>query len=309
MSEPEEPEPTEGTDQDNGDEVTIRFRPGRSTPIWRPVIPPETWVAMTKNILPSVNIAAQLQTTFNFSPVIQVLGEAAEQFRQNVAAFARNLENFEERWLAALPDNWRDRETVRSVHDVIDLMQETGLCLVWCPRAEVLKGLLEAESAARTGVLLASRELVAEDLRLSLQTIDDPVLDEYVGCAMDALNAFADGHPRAAQALAATCLTALMAGVSGVKKFKHARSKFDKDPMEAGISTFRNWCVQKMLHRSINSFYADRDPVPAEFNRMASAHLVSLVQFNDVNCLAALLLVNAYLRELALVPEDREEVA
>lgn len=146
-----------------------------------------------------------------------------------------------------------------------------------------------------------------EDLRSSLSSVGEPSLEEYRTYALKAVAAFEGGHYEAAQALAGNCITGMIHSLFGLFKFRDAQAKFQKDPMEAGINSFRNWCVQALLYRCLQTFFPEKgDPVPGEFSRHASAHTVSPEQYTEVNSLASLLLLNAFLRETELLSVDEE---
>ena len=217
-------------------------------------------------------------------------------------------------WLAeslrnALPPNWRDLGNSREV-EVLAIMAETGWCLVWCPRRELIERLLEApDLEARTIVLLGAQELVVEDMRACLAEITSEDVAGHRTAAQQAIDAFEAGHVEAAQALAAAAISALINGTLGLT-FHRAEESLQGDPMEASIKAFRKRAVFNMVSISLQRYYADRgDPVPASFSRHATAHSISNEQYTKVNSLAALLLLVAFIKELDLLLEATDDAA
>lgn len=76
----------------------------------------------------------------------------------NLAAFVEALKKFD-------PPNWHGLEAT-SIGSIVDVMDETGWCLVWCPRATVVERVVAAESNRdRVAALLASKVEIIEDVR------------------------------------------------------------------------------------------------------------------------------------------------
>ena len=237
--------------------------------------------------------------SYNVGALLKTWAEPMRELQQQLGSMAELAGRAQEKWLSSLPDNWRTPDgKAGAVHEIYDLMIETGWCLVWCPRLEVLELLLgTADEAERVRLLLANRKLIEEDLRGSLSLVQHEKLSDHRFAALKALTAFEDGHAEAAQALAASCLTSVIGSVYNLR-FNQAVAEFDCDPMETAGWAFRASCVDLLVCRSLAQYHSDRgDPVPDTFSRHASAHSVSAVQFTEVNSLASLLLLNAFLRE------------
>jgi hypothetical protein len=206
----------------------------------------------------------------------------------------------------ALPPNWRDLGHSSRLDQVLAIMDETGWCLVWCPRGELIEQLVDAPDVdARTAILLNAQELVLEDLRECLADTDGEEIADHRDAAWRAIDAFASGHDAAAQALAASDLSALINGTLGLS-FHGAEQRLQGDPMEASINAFREQAVFNMVSLSLQRYYADRgDPVPASFSRHATAHSISNEQYTKINSLAALLLLVAFIKELDLLLDSQ----
>jgi hypothetical protein len=307
VDQPEEEEP-------EGDpEREINVRPSFAIPQLRLTIPPEVLTNMRQNLLPGIeafNRASQEWAESFRNAFIPFTVSVGTRLQESMREIAKAVSVLGEQWLASLPDNWRDEGSARMVHDIFDLMQETGWCLVWCPRAEIIRELLGLpDQDSRTAALLARKQDAIDDIRASLALVKDPALLRYRDFALKALDSFSDGHPEAAQALVATTQITMITEVFNLRKLKHARVTFDKDPMTANIRSFRNWCVQARLRQSLRPFSGDTDPVLEQFNRNGSAHCISPIQFTEVNSLTSLLLLNALLRETSLLFTEEEDAA
>jgi hypothetical protein len=181
-------------------------------------------------------------------------------------------------------------------------MDETGWCLVWCPRGDIIDELLAAPDVeARTRIVLDSKGVICDDLRDCLRGADRSELDAHRHAPGRAIDAFAAGHFESAQALAASDISALIGGTLGLN-FGAARKAFEGDPMQQSINRFRQQAVFNMVSRSLQRYFADRgDPVPTAFSRHATSHSISDDQYTEVNSLSSLLLVVAFIKELDLL--------
>jgi hypothetical protein len=206
----------------------------------------------------------------------------------------------------ALPPNWRSLDS-SAVDTILKVMDETGWCLVWCPRGEIIEELLAAPDVeARTRFVLDSKAVICDDLRDCLREADRSELDAHRHAAGRAIDAFVAGHFEAAQALAASDISALIGETLGLN-FAAAREAFEGDPMQQSINRFRQQAAFNMVSRSLQRYFADRgDPVPTAFSRHATSHSISDDQYTEVNALSSLLLVVAFIRELDLLMREQD---
>jgi hypothetical protein len=237
----------------------------------------------------------------------------AESMQPFYDAIQRSISSIDFSWVhealqRMLPPNWRDLEWC-DVDRALEVMDETGWCLVWCPRVGVVKELIrEGDLAARTRMILDAKAAVVEDMDECLAGMKHSESQEYRQAATKALRAFDDGHVEAAQALAAAVISAVINGGFRLPSFGEARTRFQGDPKEASIRAFREQAVFNMVARSLQAYYAHRgDPVPPSFSRHATAHSVSDEQYNEVNALAALLLAVAFTKEADLLMQWSDE--
>ncbi|MGS2620189.1 hypothetical protein ACVCAH_37900 [Micromonospora sp. LZ34] len=86
---------------------------------------------------------------------------------------------------------------------MFSLVQDEGIPLVWVPRKEIVRQVLQsANRDERIKVLLAHRDDVIQDCQDVLAKVSDGELVSQFPLAASAVDAFADGHDEAAQSLA-----------------------------------------------------------------------------------------------------------
>lgn len=224
------------------------------------------------------------------------LGAVAQVLNDLKPTFADIAERFQ----ATLPDNWKGSESITEIGKIFDVMQTTGWCLAWAPREEIVRNILaEEEDSERSRVLLSHRDEIVADIRGVLDNVLTSDLVHYRESAGKALSAFQGGHPEAAQAFAATIMTALIQSHMGYRTFGEARRDLEGDPRKHGIGTFRRAAVFNQVAMSLQEYYEHRGhEVPRTFSRHATAHAISSEQFTEINALSSLLLLGGFLREL-----------
>jgi hypothetical protein len=210
------------------------------------------------------------------------------------------LERLADVWSASLPMNWREVKP-GGVEAAIDVMSRTGIPLAWIPRTPIVEMVLEAGTdSERTSILLDHQGEILEDLRACLAELAAEDLLTARDAAENAINAFEGGHAYAAQALAAAALTACIEHVIGWK-LGRMRQEFEaQEPLSASISRFRLVATCAVLARATLSRFdvSKGDPIPSHFNRHASLHTVSPIQYTPLNALISLMLLVSLLREL-----------
>ena len=88
------------------------------------------------------------------------------------------------------------------------------------------------------------------------------------------------------------------------QSFGKAKQKLTGDPREESINAFRQQAVLNMVSRSLQGYNPlQGDPVPTTFNRHATHHSISCRQYTEVNSLASLLLLVAFIKERDLLLE------
>ncbi len=264
----------------------------------------QAWGKQVAAITNSVATAAiaQANVAHQLNQMLRPIQEALNQAYANL-----DLSWVAEALKAGMPPNWQDFDR-GEVDRILTVMDETGWCLVWSPRADVIRVLIEAtDMDARHEALLEMKGDVVEDLIDCLEGVTHEDSKEYRRADDQAVQAFAAGHVEAAQALAASVISAIINGGFRMPSFAQARERFKGDPKEASIRAFREQAVYNMVADCLQRFFADRgDPVPPNFSRHATAHSVAAQQYNEVNSLASLLLAVAFTKEADVLMHDAE---
>lgn len=96
------------------------------------------------------------QAARHYETVIKPALEQAERIHALVRAT----------WLESTPENWHALESEQL--DVIDLVEETGICLMWAPRPEVIRALLAANPTDRYVLLTEFSSAILDDLDVAI---------------------------------------------------------------------------------------------------------------------------------------------
>lgn len=216
---------------------------------------------------------------------------------------AKLAETMHKAMIRALPPNWPDNA---NLIDVVELLEETGLPIVWVPRADVVAALLDASDAETRDRLLLDREdEILEDVRHVLGEIEDEELRGIAECATQGVACFTDGHHGPTQAWAATILTTVLQGTLQYASLAEARRKMSMNWEEQSLRRLRLALVAMSVRHALAEFWPHKgDPVPARFNRHASALWLSPEQFTRLNALISLMTVTSLIRELEQLLRD-----
>lgn len=211
-------------------------------------------------------------------------------------------------WKQGLPPNWADVEPPLRVADVLDVMREERWCLVWAPRGEIVRRLVDARAEQRTPLFVASSAEIVDDCRSVLDTIEHPELQQVRLAATEVADALDAGVAMAAQALAASCLGEIVHSRFEMT-FGAAKERFAVDDlMRVPTVRFRPISVLFVLTEALERFRPERgDPMPVRFARHACAHSVSADQYTHENALAGLLLVTALAMEAELMAQQQSD--
>jgi hypothetical protein len=208
-------------------------------------------------------------------------------------------------WLRSAPDNWHDLEDQQL--DLFDFVEESGLCLVWAPRPDVIRALLTAEPSDRYDVLAACTDDVLDDLEAVLAAARGVEVSGHTDAcefAAEAIAAARDGHFHGAQTLAASGIGQILHATLGFQRLGAAFKRFNAtDLNEATMELIKISLLEVSTARALTN-YTEVDP--AGFNRHATQHGERSF-FSQSNALAALLLLVGWLREFKWVAEYHPE--
>ncbi len=204
-------------------------------------------------------------------------------------------EGFQRIWHEARVPNW---PVDFGIKGIIDLMRETGYCLVWSPRPEIIEELLQAAPADRRDVLRLRRKEILDDLTAVTVDVGEPSMQLARHSAEEALAAFRAGNHRAAQALAAVIFTHVIHANFGHTTSKALEMFKETEPEEAVLRDFRLRAIFMLARRALSSWRPLEEPVPGDFNRHASLHRLTAEQYTEHNALVGLMLVIPLVREV-----------
>lgn len=195
-----------------------------------------------------------------------------------------------------MPPNWWTL-SVGAQTQARRVMAETGLCLAWVPRADIVRAIVGAKNKGeRDDVLLEHADTIIEDVEAALCQAIHPELGEHPSVAFEAVSAFRGGFPRASQALCAAAVGALLCDHFGESNFAMCRQLLAAtNPEQAGLRDFRRVSIQWAIRFAI--LRSDMEPPPEGFNRHLTAHGVES-NFTKAHAIAALMLFAGALREL-----------
>ncbi|CAN5870834.1 hypothetical protein BH23ACT5_BH23ACT5_06690 [soil metagenome] len=235
----------------------------------------------------------------SFAPLVEhanrQIAERLAPLREQMVASIVDSPGFQEllrRFREALPPNWSEAERASRI---AEFSSNTAICLVWVPRPETIRALLESAEPFESLMDHAGETL--EDIDGCLAEVKLPELDELRQFAMKAREAYND-HPEAAQALAASTLTTVIHNHLGREHLADARSDFS-DWENAPYWQVRIALVGLAVAKALEPNYPQLgDPSPTTFNRHTATHGVSLSQYNRAHSLSALMALAGLLREL-----------
>ena len=228
------------------------------------------------------------------------------QLREVTRAWARSpqwssmLEGWKHLADGVLPANWRGHSV--DLDRVWDVAEE-GIALVWVPRGELVRELLELPDAASRWETLAQRGAdIATDCSEVLAQVENEHLSEYRERLHEALAAYRDGHSAAAQALAAVVFTSLLQHAYGHRKLQKVASSHWRSH-ERGSTSIRRFKAALLIEAAVPSLNSIGDLVPEEqwpdgFNRHLTLHQVSKRQYTEAHAVSALMLATGLLAEV-----------
>ena len=213
----------------------------------------------------------------------------------------------------AIPPNLHGLE---DVCDVLALTHDEGLPMIWVPRHEILKSLIEAPDAdSRRKVLLSNRDEILEDCVTVLDEIKPllnncvstlpPMCLEWAMESGEAARALQMGLVGPAQSHAANVTDSIVPHMSWFLADKPRRGQTIKRASEdvgdvASLALLMNHLALRPLVRAYRRWRLDSgQPPPDQFARHVTAHGVGHPNvFNEYNALIAVMLAVSLTRQL-----------
>ncbi|MFF8287481.1 hypothetical protein ACF06W_32850 [Streptomyces albus] len=197
------------------------------------------------------------------------------------------------------PENLRD--VAPDLDDLEKLLVDEGLPLMWVPRSQTVRALLEAPDAATRRRIIGRRwKGIVNDCEAVLEKVRHPAVQDARSFALDVVHALRAGHTSAAQALAANLLDSVLQ-----RHFDKAfRVQLTKNDFKAkGIKfklddhKFKVACTfAPVWYAHAKYFPQNGDPIPRTFGRHPSAHGVSRTQYSRINAVYALMLATSVIK-------------
>ena len=248
-------------------------------------IPPEQLEAIRASLtIPPEQLRA-IRTSLTMPP------ETMEALRKAANAWV-------EAWEAALPDNWTGLDPAE-VASIIELVSETGYSLVWLPRIEIVRELMDADCVDVPALILDRKEEVLDDAGRCLADVARPELMQLRAAIEESIAVFREGHHRAAQALAAVVFTSEVHAHFAMGTTASRKRMEAADPMGGPIGRIRIHTIFRAAVLALAEFRPDRAvPVRRSFNRHNSAHRITTEQWTEANALSSIMLATSFLREM-----------
>lgn len=251
------------------------------------------------SLFPKIELAGPILNFSTFVPKL-TLPDIAPAFASIAPALASMLEQLRE----TQPPNWSDDIDLEQVLAVI---QEDGLPLVWLPRAEIVAEVLDVPNrAARVEVLLRHADELIVDCRAVLAAVGHETLAGQLPLAARAVDALEAGHHEAAQALAVVVTeTAVARAISG--KYENVKKQVLFDPDLVPYTEMRLRAALVPIGPFYTTWYASSGtPAPEALSRHVTVHQADHTHYTEGNAMVAVLLATSVLRALQELHELAE---
>ncbi|WP_330285386.1 hypothetical protein [Streptomyces sp. NBC_00576] len=197
------------------------------------------------------------------------------------------------------PENLR--EVRPDLDDLEELLVEEGIPLMWVPRPQTVRALLDAPDAAARRRIIGRRWTgIVNDCEAVLEEVTHPDVQDARDFALDVVHALRAGHTSAAQALAANLLDSLLQRhfdkdfrielTKNDFKTTGVKFKFEDHKFKVACTFAPVWYAHAKYHAK------NGDPIPRTFGRHPSAHGVSRTQYSRINTVYALMLVTSVIK-------------
>ena len=206
------------------------------------------------------------------------------------------------------PDNWAGKPPP----DWESLVEtaEMGIAVTWVPRRTLLDAVLSAFTyELKTVVLYDNRNAVLDDCEAVVATVDLNELQDIRHAVEEATAAARAGYRSAAQSLASAAVSELLESTFKHRKLGTAKSRFESVRLnEVSLLKSRYLIGMKAAVVALEDHDLTRGRVPSRFNRHATAHRVSGIQYNFSSTLVSVLLASSLLKEASMLPGAEPEI-
>lgn len=216
-----------------------------------------------------------------------------EHYRARTVGFFASMQGALQR---VRPPNW---PVGMDFNSAVKVIQDEGLPLVWVPQTFIVEQMLAApDRITRINILLDHQELLVADCHEVLTAVDHDSLSGPLILAKKALEAYADGHIEAAQALAVLATETVVARSIG-DNYKTVKKDISVDLTKVSYSSLRVYAALA----PIRLFYTPwkpqwGDPAPEELSRHMTVHQADPGHYTPGNAVVAILLATSVFRAL-----------
>lgn len=207
------------------------------------------------------------------------------------------------------PSNWTD-EIEGRIDEVIAMIDADGIPVAWVPRSEILKALLDAQSADdRSLLLIAHRDEILEDCRLVLARVEDEPGISTLPLAQKVLLGAADGHWELAALSAVTVVHGIVEALRWASAQQNVAAHHSLKP-----TVEREHLVEQATRAPLIRFYDDWNeksgkPRPTHVTRHVVSHKLAPDQVSERNCVVAIMLMCSLLRTVYELELGRDQGA
>ena len=244
----------------------------------------------------------------NIARVVEQYQVVSPSLQQTIASIQANrqvIESIQQLWRRYAPDNWHDLQLDEPA--IVDFVEQSGIPIVWVPRAAIIEAMVASDARTRYEVLVASTDDVLEDLETVLDQARGVDIDGHTDAcefAGEAIAAACDGHWTGAQTLAASGVGQVIHGMFGypvLGGLGAARKKFrERDIEESTMMVLKAALLEVCTVKTLTDIpRADLEG----FNRHGTQHGDRRF-FSQANALGGLLLLAGWIREFAWLNEN-----
>ncbi|MCF8610202.1 hypothetical protein L5G28_08525 [Gordonia sp. HY285] len=198
---------------------------------------------------------------------------------------------------ALFPPNLRSLED-QDMSVVDDIVLNEGIAMYGVPRTEIVVALVRAvDVESRRAVIDDRRDDILDDCRAATGRFGTEAGRPYARHLLAAIDAIASGHAEAGQALVGSIIDAALTSLFEDGMGAELKPKGDdrKPAVYDDLGT-RDLLAFAPIWQTYQHYFAKRkDPVPNTFNRHATAHTVSDLQYNGTNAVQGALIACALL--------------
>lgn len=272
-------------------------------------IPP--WVAAAIRQAAQISEAIDSDAGRRQRRVAQQIAEAARRHATLIKPGLESAMAAHRAWRQGLPSNWHGLDP-DELTATLKLVEDSGLCVVWAPREEIVRQILGQEGTQEQLLLLAARkDDILDDLTAVLKEAAGAGIVsghgdacEFAGDGIDAARA---GLFRPAQAAAAAGLGLVLHASLGFPQLRglgEAFKRFNERDLDETVLRLLKLSLIELC--TAKALLNTKKAVPG-FNRHGTQH-GDPAFFSPANTLCGLLLLVAWLRELKWFAEHHPEV-